>query len=838
MRGIYTPAIMLLVAVLLAAPALGALDIDSSSVKVRIAGFDPATNTYTVSCDIPPAQPGSQIDQLRYYAIDPVPQGYQRNCSGPTGNVSCFRSSLPTINWTLNPVNYTELVHTKALYHLYCEAQNYSAPPGHQNMASEIHVDLRTAPNADVPNIYVLKSEGTLMTMKCEPPQGVRRYYISWILRSRTGSITFPQLNDKNIVNITLPKAGSGWDITCNVFDRDTGKSSQWDMPIEAFSAGPAYVPTIEGCVPGEPCTWVHPSGIAPNGTAQITVVNASNSTLAGVAVFVNEELKGTTNGEGTLAVPNIVPGIYNLALRKSGYEEISTLMPISAGGSLARTYALLPPSPPAIPSCHTTIFSIPANCTGGSVVNDTGSSCRTITCANEGESLKVQACNKPGNNNAQYFEMYKQADTGNLKICLLGTCIHDNGYAKSPNFPIGTCEPTNQTNATPQNISFTSLTPSTGSPIIAEPSSQAFSYTLGNPSSLTTTTQWILDGIVQAATGNAYTFPGSYTTNGTHNLTVTVASTQNTIRTAWQLTVTDTPPPAQNETNTTCFSSAYTIPASCMGGAITQDTTSGCRTIICTGSGTLQVQACDKPGNNNAQYFEMYRQSGSGNLKICLLGTCISDGGYAKSPNFPICINTTNQTNTTPPAPQNISFTSVSPNSDPTIAEPNSKAFSYTLSNPSGLSTTTQWILDGIVQAAIGNAYTFPGSYTTNGTHNLTVTVASTQNTIRTAWQLTVTDTPPPNSTCAATLAAMAASCTGGAITHDTTSNTCRTIVCASGGDSMRALACDKPDGAAPQYFELYKQAQSGSGVSKICLGSTCIGPVGFAKSPNYPVC
>jgi hypothetical protein len=81
-------------------------------------------------------------------------------------------------------------------------------------------------------------------------------------------------------------------------------------------------------------------------------------------------------------------------------------------------------------------------------------------------------------------------------------------------------------------------------------------------------------------------------------------------------------------------------------------------------------------------------------------------------------------------------------------------------------------------------------------------------------------------------------ATCNGGTLTQDTVSGSCRTLVCTNGASSMKAMACDKPDSGAKAYFEMYKQAATGSGVSSICLGSTCVGSNGYAKSGNFPIC
>jgi hypothetical protein len=48
-----------------------------------------------------------------------------------------------------------------------------------------------------------------------------------------------------------------------------------------------------------------------------------------------------------------------------------------------------------------------------------------------------------------------------------------------------------------------------------------------------------------------------------------------------------------------------------------------------------------------------------------------------------------------------------------------------------------------------------------------------------------------------------------------------------------MKVLACDKSG-----YFEMYKQAQTGTAVSEICLDSTCMNRNNFERSGSFPIC
>jgi hypothetical protein len=72
---------------------------------------------------------------------------------------------------------------------------------------------------------------------------------------------------------------------------------------------------------------------------------------------------------------------------------------------------------------------------------------------------------------------------------------------------------------------------------------------------------------------------------------------------------------------------------------------------------------------------------------------------------------------------------------------------------------------------------------------------------------------------------------CNGGTITTDTLSNSCRRLVCSNeAGDNMEISACDRHGG--PASFEVYKQGQTGSSITQMCVGQTCISDNGFASS------
>jgi cysteine-rich repeat protein len=109
---------------------------------------------------------------------------------------------------------------------------------------------------------------------------------------------------------------------------------------------------------------------------------------------------------------------------------------------------------------CYSSVEDLPATCTG-TITNDTFDGCRHLTCATTNASLSVLACDKPDTGTRQYFEMYRVAHSGysrGMSICLGETCTTEDGYVRSPNYPIcsqcaelPTCEP-GYTLATTQN--------------------------------------------------------------------------------------------------------------------------------------------------------------------------------------------------------------------------------------------------------------------------------------------------------------------------------------------------------------------------------------------------
>jgi hypothetical protein len=210
-------------------------------------------------------------------------------------------------------------------------------------------------------------------------------------------------------------------------------------------------------------------------------------------------------------------------------------------------------------------------------------------------------------------------------------------------------------------------------------------------------------------------------------------------------------PPEPPTPPGEICYEQVNEIPPVCEGGIITEDINMGSgRLLACENeANSLVITAWDKEGG---QYFEMYKQSQSGSgLRICLADTCIahSIGGFARSPDYPICVE----------------------GDEPPIDPPE------------------------------------PPEPPT-----------------------------PPGEICYAQINEIPPVCEGGIITEDINMGSGRLLACENEANSLVITAWDKEGG---QYFEMYKQSQSGSGL-RICLADTCIssGIGGFARSPDYPIC
>jgi aldose sugar dehydrogenase len=217
------------------------------------------------------------------------------------------------------------------------------------------------------------------------------------------------------------------------------------------------------------------------------------------------------------------------------------------------------------------------------------------------------------------------------------------------------------------------------------------------------------------------------------------------------------------------CYNSVVEIPASCTK-TINSDTSSGvCRTINCGGK---QVFSCDK-----GTHFEMYNQGSNNNIEICIADYCMSDQGFIRSKNFPICIETDNNSTLT--------------------SESNNSHSDRDNQNECG---------DGLVE--FGEQCDDGNLISGDGCSNICI-LESIEMCIQNFNNL-------PDATC-----------NGGTISLDSLNGGCRTTICSG----KQVLSCDKGT-----HFEMYNQG--GSNSIEICLASVCLKEQGYVKSPIYPMC
>jgi hypothetical protein len=520
---------MLVVALcmLCAAPALASHS--AEPVVVRVSSYNLATRTYTFSCAIPPT-----ASQQRYWTVRPDTQALEAE----------FHTTSPTLTYVLDK---------DVMYHIGCQVQN-----GSTTIRGDFHIDWRSGPNTAKPNVRALSTNGLQVTLQCTPPSGTTNYNLYWTLLNPREGISLTQFNNQNTITTSVPYPLL-WDIDCGVWDKDKNAWTQWGLPVEFFSQGPAYVPTKDGCVPGDPCPQ---NQSAPsNGTSP---PNATNGT-----------------------------------------------------------------------SCFSNVQSIPASCAGGIIIQDDynrrGDSCRYTTCSNNGvESMSVKACNKPDGQAPQYFEMYRQASTGSgVKICLGASCMQNEGYVRSPNFPI--C--TNATGAPGPTNGTVDLS-------VAPPFPQGRTFRFlcdANVSFPIHTYRWMVGEGSEILTEKPELYHTYYTAEGQKTVTCTAANfdATKTASDALQITV-------SNDTADACVGTVEDMPVSCTQGVVYADALDdgGCRVVSCITEFSpralfLRARACDL----NSSAFEVVRlEQTSYPGMLCAGSTCVSASTERTKGGLPFC--------------------------------------------------------------------------------------------------------------------------------------------------------------------------------------------------------
>ena len=306
------------------------------------------------------------------------------------------------------------------------------------------------------------------------------------------------------------------------------------------------------------------------------------------------------------------------------------------------------------------------------------------------------------------------------------------------------------------------------------------------------------------------------------------------------------------------CYNSVATIPATCTGGTITQDTTDGsCRTLICSNNNdSLQILTCEKPTSLNPDHFEMYKQEqvGTSVSSICLGNACISSNGFVNQ-NFPVCIensippvnttNNTNQTNTTSQISVSLSIAPWYPKGNDYVLSCNAQGFT---------ATSYDWIFGDGQQLYNYNQNNIYHIYN-NGSYDAScIAKGSTQQGTGTLHIVVGTQNPPINNTgnqtnqtnitrtCFSSVQYLPATCTGGTINRDDfnrAGDSCRYISCSDpNANSVNVQICDRPNPTNAQYFEMYRQSFTGT-PPQICLGNDCLkSGWGYQRGSSFPIC
>jgi hypothetical protein len=432
-------------------------------IVVRMVSHDPASNTYTFSCDLP-----ADSVSPRTWSVRPDSGG---------GTIEERQSD--------GRLFMTSRITNSDLWHIGCQT-NIVVNGQWKNIRGDFHIELRPYENQE---IIVHNSNGRTADMSCRPQEAASGLVKWTFLDASTGAAT--TIFDQQRITYTVPEAGL-WDLECDM----NGK--HYNLPVEYFNEGPAYVPNTNGCIPGEAC----PGTTAPTCTPTTETCNQKDDDCDGqvdenactqplntcansvkdVPVTCTSAITSDTwNGCRQVSCGSGSDTIQVLACDKTGFFEIykqgssgnaprvclGTTCIQSEGYAKSSTFPICsttqPPActptnevcdskdndcdgqtdednvcaQPPSSACYGSVKDIPATCSGGTITQTTYDGCRHVVCASNGQSMQAMACDKSG-----FFEMYKQGYSGSgaFEICLAGTCLkHTDGYAKSGSFPVCT---------------------------------------------------------------------------------------------------------------------------------------------------------------------------------------------------------------------------------------------------------------------------------------------------------------------------------------------------------------------------------------------------------------
>lgn len=162
----------------------------AETIVVRVQSYDPSTRTYTFSCSIP-----SDASASKYWTVRPDSPALEYS----TQNIS------PTLTYQLKQ---------NVLYHIGCQVQQNG-----ENLRGDFHIDLRTGPAVDRPNIVALSINGSQSTLRCDYPGTNYNLYGN------------QQTNVKGTVYHKYSAQGT-YTVSCTVHDKVTGKTASTSTQI------------------------------------------------------------------------------------------------------------------------------------------------------------------------------------------------------------------------------------------------------------------------------------------------------------------------------------------------------------------------------------------------------------------------------------------------------------------------------------------------------------------------------------------------------------------------------------------------------------------------------
>ncbi len=430
--------------------------------------------------------------------------------------------------------------------------------------------------------------------------------------------------------------------------------------------------------------------------------------------------------------------------------------------------------TPPSNATCFSNVQNIPASCTGGSITQDAFNGCRTIQCTNGASNMQILACDKPSVTNPAFFEMYKQSQTGSLVSQI---CIGATCISNN-GYAKSQNYPICTTNTTTPPTNTTNTTNTTNNPPIISNGQPTGSLPAGTTSTtMSVTTNEAANCKFSNVSSTAFVAMTNFSSSGNLNHITPLSGLAN--------------------------GQTYNRYVQCQD---TQGATTPNDYVI-----TFSVANTSSPLGNTTACFSALQ-----NMPVNCTGTITSD-------TFNGC--------------RTIACSSGANNIQILACEKPSNT------NPEYFEMYRQIATSNPPRICIGLTCMQSEGYQQSGHYPICMSTQPPVCTPTTEVCDTIdndcdglideTNVCQPTQTCYNNVQTIPASCTGGSITQDSF-NGCRTIQCVNGASSMQILACDKADNT----FEMYKQSQAGTLVSKICIANTCISDNGFAKSSLYPIC